>query len=204
MYKMLWPLLLTFLLLACQAGSPQPAARAAAPDMGPLLNAVAQCRDAQLAAVAQFEQVRSQLLQLPGVADGITPQALSATLLSAFDTAVQATVTMNTSTGSVQQAADTLFRQWEIENAVFTDAGLKAASEAQLARSWQDYQVLMQALQQSSAQADPVLNVLRDTLHASAVRAVQPDRLAADIAALQQQLRSSIGQANAFLANVQQ
>ncbi|MBK6510952.1 MAG: DUF2959 family protein [Haliea sp.] len=147
--------LLSLLLLACQS-SPQPTAQSAYPSLDPLVAQVAQSRDAQRAAAAQFEAVHEQLLQLPSCNYGDI-QAVSAAVVAAHDDAVQAAVAMSTSIDAVQQVADPLFQQWQIEAAVYTDARLKAASQAKLTLAWQNYTRLMQTLRQSAGQADPVL-----------------------------------------------
>ncbi len=202
-------LLLPLLLVSCQATNP---AQSTYPNLAPLVAQVAQAREAQRAAAEQFQAAQEHVLNLANCESGSLKAMYAATVAEHKD-AVQAAVALNSAIDGVEQTANALFQQWQIETEVLTDDRLQAANQARLAQTSQDYEGLMQAMRRSAAQVDPVLaalnaNVvsLQDNLNASGVaaRKVELDALASDIGALVQQLNSSIARSDAFIAGTQQ
>jgi len=201
--------LLSLLLVSCQATNP---AQSTYPNLAPLVQPVAQAREAQRAAAEQFQTAQEQVSQLANCHTG-SLQAMYVATVAEHDAAVQAAMAMNSAIDALEQSADTLFQQWQSETAVLTDARAKAKSQARLTQTFQSYQGLIEVMRQSAAQVAPVLAALnasveslRDNLNASAVAARnnELDALANDIGALVQQLNSSIVRSDEFIASLQQ
>lgn len=207
MYRVLLPLL-SLLLVSCQTTNPA----ATFPDMAPLVAQMAQTREALQTAGEQFQATREQVTQL-ATCEGGDLQTMHAATITEHDNAVQAAVAMGSAIDTLEQTANTLFQQWQIETAVLTDTRLKAANEAKMTQTWQSYQELLQLMQQSDTQADTVLAALnttvvslQDNLNASTVAARQGEleAVANDIGALVQQINSTIVHSDAFSASLPQ
>ncbi len=211
MYRVLFPLF-SLLLVSCQTTNPEPSLQSAYPNLAPLVEQVVQAREAQRAAAEQFQATQVRLSHLTSCGCGNLQTLYNATV-EEHDAAVQAAVAMSSAIYAIEQTADPLFRQWQIETEVYTDARLKAENQTKLAQTWQSYEGLIQILHQSAAQVDTVLaalnaNVvsLQANLNAGAVtaRIGELGALENAIGALVQQLNSSMARSDAFVASVQQ
>lgn len=155
MYRWL-VVLFALLITSCQSASEKPAMQADHPGLGPLATSVRESRAALQAAANQFQSVGDQLWTMAAGNASSVEAAVLATQ-QRYDNAVDAAAAVGAANAAVEQAADTVFREWQIEEGVFTDPRLKADSQAKLTAAWQEYQVLSQSLQQSLADMDPVL-----------------------------------------------
>ena len=204
-------ILMLWVLASCQATNPGGGVTPNSPDLASLLVPVAQARDALQQAAVQFQGAREQLAQV--AKSGGDSQAESSAAVTAHDNCVEAAVAVSSAIAVVEESANTLFQQWQIETAVYTDPQLKAENQARLTAAWQRYEGLIQVLRQSAAQMDPVLAALNahvQSLQAAPVAtdpAVRDGALPAlqnDIAALLMQLDNAIARADAFAASTQQ
>jgi hypothetical protein len=208
MRKFLLPLL--WLLVSCQATTSGPDVAAGAPDLMPLLQRVTQARDAFQAAAIQFQQAGAQLAEsIPAGA----AQSVSTTTVTEHNDCVQAAVAVSSAIAAVDETANALFQQWQIETAVYTDSQLKAENQSRLTASWQRYAGLLEVLRQSAAQMDPVLAALNTnaqslqgaaTATTVSARSGELAALQNDINALVQQLNNAIARADTFIASTQQ
>lgn len=209
MYRLLLPLL-AFLLASCQSASEAPDMQADHPGLGPLAASVQDSRAALQAAAGQFEAVGNQLWTMAAGNVSSTQAAVAATQQS-YDNAVDAAVAVGAANAAVEQAADTVFREWQIEDGVFTDPRLKADSQAKLTAAWQEYQALSQTLQQAAAAMDPVLAELNramaffnanPTAGAVASRSRALGTLQTSIHGLIGDLNNAVTSSDIFLSNI--
>lgn len=209
MYRLLVPLL-AFLLASCQSASEAPDMQADHPGLAPLATSVQESRAALQAAADQFEAVGNQLWTMAAGNVSSTPAAVAATQQS-YDNAVDAAAAVGAANAAVDQAADTVFREWQIEAGVFTDPRLKADSQAKLTAAWQEYQALSQTLQQAAADMDPVLAELsramaffnaNPTAGAVASRARALGTLQTSIHGLIDDLNNAVTSSDIFLSNI--
>lgn len=209
MYRLLVPLL-AFLLASCQSASEAPDLQADHPGLAPLATSVQESRAALQAAADQFEAVGNQLWTMAAGNVSSTQAAVAATQQS-YDNAVDAAAAVGAANAAVDQAADTVFREWQIEAGVFTDPRLKADSQAKLTAAWQEYQALSQTLQQAAADMDPVLAELsramaffnaNPTAGAVASRARALGTLQTSIHGLIDDLNNAVTSSDIFLSNI--
>lgn len=163
MYRRLLLPLLLVLVASCQSTKQDAALQADHPGLGPLVDSVQESQAALKAAADQFQSVGNQLWTMAAGNASSVEAAILATQRH-YDEAVDAAAAVGAANAGVDQAADTVFRQWQIEAGVFTDPRLKADSQAKLTAAWQEYQVVSQALQQAVADMDPVLAELNRAL----------------------------------------
>ena len=90
MRRVLLPVL-SLLLVSCQSTDHGTAEQTGYPNLDPLVERVAQARDAQQTALAQFQSTRAQLSRLANVA-GADLQASYAATVVEYDAAVEAAV----------------------------------------------------------------------------------------------------------------
>lgn len=209
MYRWLVPLLV-LILASCQSANPKSAEQADHPGLGPLVDSVQESQAALKAAADQFQSVGNQLWTMAAGNASSTEAAVLATEQH-YDDAVDAAAAVGAANAAVDQAADTVFRQWQIEDGVFTDPRLKADSQAKLTEAWQEYQVVSQALQQAVADMDPVLAELNramvflkanPTTSAVASRTRALGTLQSSIQGLVDNLNSTVTSTDIFLLSV--
>jgi len=210
MYRWLVPLL-ALLITACQSASEAPDLQADHPGLAPLAASVQQSRVALQAAAGQFESVGNQLWTM-AAGNASSVQAAVAATQQSYDNAVDAAAAVGAANAAVEQAADTVFREWQIEAGVFTDPRLKADSQAKLTAAWQEYQFLSQELGQAASDMDPVLAELNramaflkanPTASAVASRTRALGTLQSNIHNLVGNLNSAAASSDAFLASIQ-
>lgn len=112
---------------------------------------------------------------------------------------------------SVKKVANDLFTEWKGELALYSDAGLRRASQDQLAATQRRYDALVVKMDASTASMEPVLNVFNDrvlylkhNLNARAIAAIGAETadLEADVARLIKEMEQSIAEADAFIADM--
>ena len=204
-------ILLAVLATSCQSTNQQAALQADHPGLGPLASSVQASRTALEAAAQQFESAGAQISTLAGAnATGATPAIVG--LQQQYDGMIEAAAAVGAANAGVDEAADSTFREWQIEAGVFTDARLKADSQAKLTRAWEGYQSLSQAQRAALDAMDPVLAQMNRTVSAlgtnataGALAAQQPalDALQGEIAGAVASLRNAAAGADTFIASLQ-
>ncbi len=113
---------------------------------------------------------------------------------------------------SIEQVAGDLFEEWEAEISLIESASLRRGSEKRLAETRKRYATLVRAMRRAEERMDPVLRAFRDqvlflkhNLNAKAIASLQSEVVAIedDVAALIQEMRASIREAESFLASVE-
>lgn len=109
---------------------------------------------------------------------------------------------------SVKTVARDLFKEWDGELGVYSDAGLRRASERQLRETEQRYAQLSDKMDAATESMDPVLAVFKDrvlylkhNLNARAIAALGPETadIESDVARLIADMERSIAAADAFI-----
>jgi hypothetical protein len=209
MYRWLAPLLV-LILASCQSASEKPDEQADHPGLGPLVSSVQESRAALQTAADQFQSVGNQLWTMAAGNASSVEAAVMATQQQ-YDAAVDAAAAVGVASAAVDQAADTVFREWQIEAGVFTDPRLKADSQAKLTAAWQEYQVVSQSLRQAVADMDPVLAELsravaflkaNPTASAVASRTRAMGALQSSIHGLVGNLNDAVTSSDIFLSNI--
>lgn len=112
---------------------------------------------------------------------------------------------------SVKKVARDLFKEWESELNIYSDAGLRRASERQLRETQQKYEVLTAKMDAATASMDPVLTVFNDrvlylkhNLNARAIAALGTETVDIEdnVARLISEMETSISAADAFIAEM--
>lgn len=203
-------LLCCVLLVSCQSTDPETGDKVGYPDLDPLLDRVGESRDALKTAVAQFQSAREQLSQYVGAPGDL--QATYAGTVSEYDAAVEDSVAVRSAIANVDQAADAVFEEWQVEVNVYTDARIKAVNQAKLGQTWQNYEGMLKVLRHSEAKLDPVLKALsenvtylQDNLNVGAVasRAAKFAVIDKDLEALIRSMNTAIDSSDAFISSVQ-
>jgi hypothetical protein len=158
--------------------------------------------------MAQFDPSRPGHIPHSGTFNGhsITMAAGNASSVEAavlatqqrYDDAVDAAAAVGAASAAVDQAADTVFREWQIEAGVFTDPRLKADSQAKLSQAWQGYQNLSQVQRQALAAMDPVLAQMNRT-----VSALNANPTAGTVASLVPDVNALQGAISGVVGNLQ-
>ena len=181
------------------------------PNLQPLLERVTQAVAAQRAAVEQFQTDRQALLALAN-SEEVDLKPPYRALFHAYNDSVVMVVAVSSAVANVDQTASEIFREWEEEIEVYTDAGLKAQSQANFASTQQSYENMIRSLRQSEAKLDPAVAALKANvthfkyqLNASGLASRKPELLALEqeLAGLIDMLNASIASCDAFAKSVQ-
>lgn len=112
---------------------------------------------------------------------------------------------------AVKRVARDLFKEWEKELGLYSDAGLRRASEGQLRDTQKRYETLTAKMDAATASMDPVLTVFNDrvlylkhNLNARAIAALGAETMDIedDVARLITEMEQSISAADAFIAEM--
>lgn len=178
-----------------------------------LVDRVKDARDSQEAAKEQFASALEEFLSVTGqTGKGGELEAKYNRLNAAFKRSESKAGAVRERIGSVETVADNLFREWRKELEQYSDAGLRAKSEAQLVESQSRYGQLIGVMKAAAGKMDPVLASLRDqvlylkhNLNAQAIAGLQGTAavVESDISELIREMEASIAEANAFIEQMQ-
>ncbi|MEO6010125.1 MAG: DUF2959 family protein [Vicinamibacterales bacterium] len=114
---------------------------------------------------------------------------------------------------AVRDVSGDLFKEWQGELGKYSDRGMRQESERQLRDTKARTETLIRSMAQAQKRVEPVLTPLRDrvlflkhNLNARAMGALSKelDGVAAEVDALVEDLRKSVAEADAFLAEMDQ
>jgi len=106
-----------------------------------------------------------------------------------------------------------LFKEWQNELGKYSDRGMRQESERQLRETKARTETLIQGMSRAQKRVEPVLKPLRDrvlflkhNLNARAMGALSKelDGVSAEVDALVEDLKNSVAEADAFLAEMEQ
>lgn len=176
-----------------------------------LVKRVDKAKDAQEDTRQEFADALEQFQSVVNF-DGGNLQSEYQRLNAAYERSQAKAATVKSRNDDVENVAGALFREWRSELGEYSNAGLRAASEQQLAQTEQRYRQLMQAMRRAEARMDPVLRTFRDqvlylkhNLNARAIGALRVElaSVEANTAALIREMNVSIAEAQRFIASME-
>ena len=172
-----------------------------------LVDRVADARDAQDAAKAQFADALEEFSSVAGF-DGGDLEAHYTTMKRAYEKSLSRANAVRGRIQDVERVAKALFKEWQAELGDYSSDTLRRSSEVQLERTQQRYTVLISAMKRAEAKIDPVLEAFEDqvlflkhNLNAKAIASLQNELTAVenDIAELIREMEASMSEADAFI-----
>lgn len=129
-----------------------------------------------------------------------------------YESSAEAALEVSSRIDKVQSVADSLFREWESELALITNANLKRNSQQKLKETQRKYDKLLSSMRRAESSMDPVLAALRDNvlylkhnLNANAVGALQGEfnTIKRDVDSLINEMNAAISQSDDFIKSIQ-
>jgi len=161
------------------------------------------------------EQFQSALEQFGALVefDGGNLGSLYHALKREFDRSERLANAVHTHIDTIEELAQALFVEWEMELDLYTNRSLRAKSRQKLKLTQRHYQNLIKAMRKAESRIDPVLGAFRDqvlllkhNLNAQAIAALQHELVSVsnDIAAMIQVMEHSILQADQFIRTLEE
>ncbi|MBM4023853.1 MAG: DUF2959 domain-containing protein [Planctomycetes bacterium] len=172
-----------------------------------LVSRVQDARDAQQEAVKQFASALEQFRTVVNFQEGDL-ERIYRHLQAEFDRSESRAQAVRGRIESVQEVAQALFREWKSELSQYTDKNLRRLSQERLNQTQQRYTQMIAAMQRAESRIEPVLAAFRDqvlflkhNLNAQAIAALQDEltSIQTNVAALIQEMKTSIAEATAFI-----
>lgn len=129
-----------------------------------------------------------------------------------YESSAEAAADVSSRIEKVQNVADSLFREWEGEIELITNANLKRNSNQQLRDTQRKYDKLLTSMRKAESSMNPVLAALRDNvlylkhnLNANAIGALQGEfnTIKRDVDALIKEMNAAISQSDDFIKSIQ-
>ncbi|MCG8316172.1 MAG: DUF2959 domain-containing protein [Pseudomonadales bacterium] len=127
---------------------------------------------------------------------------------SANDAATEVTERIN----AIENVAEALFEEWQVELAQYSSRELKAKSQRQLTDTKKKYQQLMRAMRRAESKMKPVLTALHDqvlflkhNLNAQAISSLKGEltSIQGNVSRLVQEMEKSIAESEAFISQLE-
>lgn len=172
-----------------------------------LVDDVEQARDAQADAKEQFTSALERFQSLVEV-DGGELEARYDALKSELALSETRAEAVHDRIDDVQNVAEDLFEEWEVELEQYHSAELRRSSEDQLRQTRRRYDEMIRVMRNAEAKMEPVLVALRDhtlylkhSLNARAIASLRGEavNLEREVAALVEQMEQAIAEADAFI-----
>ncbi len=175
---------------------------------------VARVEDARTGLEETKEQFQTALDQFGALVefDGGNLGSLYRALKREFDRSEQKAQAVHDHIDTIEDLAQTLFEEWELELDLYTNRSLRAKSRQKLKLTQRHYRHLIHAMRKAESRIDPVLNAFRDqvlflkhNLNAQAIAALQHELISvsSDIAAMIKVMEHSILQADQFIRTLE-
>jgi len=172
-----------------------------------LVDRVEETKQAQEAAKEQFSSALEEFMAVTNV-DGGDLEKTYKQLKKEYERSQARADKVHSKIKSVETVANALFREWESELGQYSNAQLRASSQAQLEETRRQYQQLIMTMKQAESKMDPVLAAfgdqvlfLKHNLNARAIASLKGTAadLQNEISSLIADMEASIDQANAFI-----
>ncbi len=176
-----------------------------------LVDRVEDARDAQQDAKDEFSSALEEFQAMFGREESDLQDQYD-TLSDAYDDSLSAANKVRKRIDAVEDVSAALFREWEEELELYSNAQLRQDSAAKLRTTKRDYQQLIQAMRAAESRMDPVLRVLQDqvlylkhNLNARAINRLQGElkSVEKDVARLIQEMEKSIAESEAFIRQME-
>jgi len=175
-----------------------------------LVGRVEHARDAQDEASEQFASALEQFRSTVNY-DGGDLEEIYDRLNTEFERSESDAAQVRDRIDSVEQVADDLFSEWNLELEEYSRADLRRESAALLKETRGRYNQLMVAMRRAESSMDPVLDAFRDqvlflkhNLNARAIGSLRNElgSIERDTARLIEQMQKAIAEANAFIESM--
>lgn len=172
-----------------------------------LVARVGDAREAQGEARQQFKSALEQFIALTGTGGGALQEKYGK-LSTAYERSEARAQSVRSRIGDVEDVARALFAEWRGELKQYSDAGLRALSERELADTERRYQTLIGVMKRAAERMNPVLAKFKDqvlflkhNLNAQVVARLGSTnaQLQGDIAQLIAEMERSIREADTFI-----
>jgi len=176
-----------------------------------LVKRVDKAKDAQEDTKEEFANALEQFQSVVNF-NGGNLQSEYERLNAAYERSEAKASAVKTRNDDVENVAKALFREWRAELGEYSNAGLRASSEQQLAETEMRYRQLMQAMRRAESRMEPVLRTFRDqvlylkhNLNARAIGALRVElaSVEANTAALIREMNASIAEAQRFISSME-
>jgi Skp family chaperone for outer membrane proteins len=175
-----------------------------------LVDRVDNAKEAQVDAQAEFTSALDQFSQLINY-DGGELEAVYDDLKGQYESAKDAANNVTDRIDKVENVADALFKEWEAELDLYTNANLRRDSAAKLRDTKRQYQDMLRAMRKVEGAMPPVLNALQNNvlylkhnLNAAAVGALRGElnAIQQEVSQLVAEMNVAIKQSDAFIASM--
>lgn len=176
-----------------------------------LVDRVEDARETQQEAQQEFSSALEEFSALINF-DGGELEDVYGDLNDRYEDSAEAAENVTARIDKVDSVAQSLFREWEEELALITNANLRRDSESKLKATQRKYDSLLRSMRRAEQSMQPVLATLRDNvlylkhnLNASAVGALQGElsTIQRDVKALTKQMNAAIKESDEFIASIQ-
>lgn len=172
-----------------------------------LIDRVEDVQDAQGDAKKQFSSALEQYQQLIHIEDQNLLKRYKA-LNSEFEDSEEAAKAVSKRIDDVEDVSEDLFKEWQKELDLYTNAELKQQSASTLSSTKKKYKKLVASMRAAEAKMAPVLNALRDqvlflkhNLNARAIDSLKGElsSIESNVATLVKEMEKSIAESEAFI-----
>ncbi len=126
-----------------------------------LVDRVEDAKESQEAAKAEFVDALTQFKAVTGYRGGKLERKYEE-IKGSYDNCATRAKDVSDRIAAIEDVAGALFREWKQELSQYTSAGLRQASERQLAQTRASYDRLIAAMRTAESRMQPVLNTFRD------------------------------------------
>ena len=199
------------LLTGCQSAMMTIKEEAGIPKRDQLVDLVTDVQEAQQDAQKGFQSALDQFLALGGASrqSSTSLEKIYKKLQAEYEDAKGAVETMNKRIANTKTVSTALFKEWQVELGLCTNATLMAQSQQQYSSGKDQYDQLLTTMKTAASKMDPVLNTFREqalflkhNLNAQAIGSMMNSERAAiesDVGTLIADIQRSIDEADVFM-----
>jgi len=204
--------LAVLLLASCETAYYAAMEKLGYPKRDLLVSRIQQARDSQQEAKEQFQSALEHFSAVVHFRGGEL-EAKYTQLSAELERSEARAHTVHQRIAAVEDVAEALFKEWEVELAQYTQESLRRASARQLAQTRQRYTPLMNTMKRAEAKMEPVLAAFRDqvlflkhNLNARAIASIRQEGMTVEteITALIRAMEAAIAEADAFIKALDQ
>jgi chromosome segregation ATPase len=172
-----------------------------------LVDRVEEARDSQGEAKEQFASALDEFLAITNQQGGDLEKRYKA-LQKEFDRSKSRAADVRTRIDKVEGVGNSLFKEWEVDNAKIGSATLRQQAEQQRTGSRATFDSMVRVMREAEGKMAPVLAAFQDqvlflksNLNAAAISGLQGEasRIQGDVQRLVAEMQSSIDEANRFI-----
>lgn len=175
-----------------------------------LVDRIEETQEAQQETQQQFKDALEQYQSVVQF-DGGDLQKMYNQLNSEFEDSESAAEDIKEHIDSVEDVAEDLFAEWEMELDLYTSAALHREGQSKLTATKRQYAQMLKAMRKAESSTKPVLDSMRDqvlylkhSLNAKAIASIKGElaSINADVSRLIADMQTSIDEANRFIEQI--